>query len=201
MRREMSRRTCLIASWVGLLLLAKLHVVLGAPANYNIDPTHTFPSFEADHDGGLSIWRGKLESTKGTISMDRAAHSGTVDITMDAASINFGYEKMTTVARSEQILDVEKYPVATYRGSFTRFDGDNPIEVDGMLTLHGVTKQVRLTINSFMCKTSAIIKREKCGADASGVFNRADFGINFGSQMGFKMDVKLAIQVEAIKVD
>jgi polyisoprenoid-binding protein YceI len=42
-------------------------------------------------------------------------------------------------------------------------------------------------------------KKEVCGADASGVFNRSDFGIGFGKEMGFRQEVKLAIQVEAIK--
>ena len=46
-----------------------------------------------------------------------------------------------------------------------------------------------------------MLKKEFCGADASATINRADFGVGFGQQMGFKMDVKLAIQVEAVKAD
>lgn len=174
---------------------------IAAPAQYNIDPTHTFPSFEADHQGGLSIWRGKLRTTKGTVTLDREARSGEVDIAMDAASIDFGYDKMTERAKSAEIFDVVKYPTILYRGKFSKFNGDVPVEVDGMLTLHGVTKPLKLTIGSFMCKISAGTKRDVCGADATAAFNRADFGVDFGQSLGFKMDVKIEIQVEAIKVE
>jgi polyisoprenoid-binding protein YceI len=44
-----------------------------------------------------------------------------------------------------------------------------------------------------------MLKREVCGADASATFNRADFGVDYGVKMGFKPEVKLAIQVEAVK--
>lgn len=172
-----------------------------APATYNVDPNHTYPSFEADHMGGLSVWRGKFKKSSGTIQLDRAAHSGMVDITIDATSIDFGNDKMDEHAKSADMFDAGKYPTATYKGKLSKFNGDTPTEVDGELTLHGVTKPVKLSINSFMCKMSPMTKKEVCGADAAGTFNRADFGMSFGQQMGFKMDVKLAIQVEAMKAD
>jgi polyisoprenoid-binding protein YceI len=168
-----------------------------APVKYNIDPNHTYPSFAADHMGGLSVWRGKLRATGGTITLDRSAHTGTVDVTIDVASIDFDNDKLNEHAKSAEMFDVAQYPTATYHGTISKFNGDAPSEVDGSLTLHGVTKPVKLMINSFLCKTSPTNNKEKCGADASAMLNRADFGINFGQQMGFKMDVKLEIQVEA----
>jgi polyisoprenoid-binding protein YceI len=168
-----------------------------APVQYNIDPNHTYPSFAADHMGGLSIWRGKLRATAGTITLDRSAHTGTVDVTIDVASIDFDNDKLNEHAKSAELFDVAKYPTATYHGTISKFNGDAPTEIDGNLTLHGVTKPVKLTINSFLCKVSPMNNKEKCGADASATLNRADFGITFGQQMGFKMDVKLDIQVEA----
>ena len=171
--------------------------VFAAPAVYNIDPNHTYPSFEADHMGGMSVWRGKFNSTKGTISLDRATHSGDVDITIDATSIDFGNDRMNEHAKSAEMFDATKFPTATYKGKFSKFNGDAPTEVQGELTLHGVTKPVTLTINSFLCKMDPRSKKETCGADASATFSRFDFGISFGQQMGFKPEVKLAIQVEA----
>ncbi len=173
---------------------------IAAPVTYNIDPSHTFPSFEADHQGGLSIWRGKFNSSKGTITMDREAKSGSVDIIIDAASIDFGHDKMNAHAKNADMFDVEKYPTATYSGTLV-FDGDKPTRVDGQLTLKGVTKPVPLTINSFLCKPHPMLKREVCGADASASFNRADFGLDYGKGYGFLMDVKLQIQVEAVRAD
>src|SRR5687767_12364810 len=90
--------------------------VSAAPVKYNIDPNHTYPSFTADHMGGLSNWRGKINSSSGSITLDTAAQTGTVDVKMEMKDIDFGHEKMNTHARSNEIFDVEKFPAATYTG-------------------------------------------------------------------------------------
>lgn len=171
---------------------------IAQPITYVVDPAHTYPSFEADHRGGMSIWRGKVNSSSGTIVLDRAARTGNVNITMDMASIDFGHEGMNSHAKAEDILDVMKFPTAQYTGAVV-FSGDVPSTVDGSLTLHGVTKPVMLNINSFLCRTNAISKEERCGADVAASFNRDDFGVDIGKAAGFRMAVKLAIQVEAAK--
>ena len=165
---------------------------------YPIDPAHTYPSFEADHFGGMSVWRGKFDKTSGTIVLDKQKGTGTVDITVDTSSIDFGMPKLNEHARSAEMFDVEKYPTATYKGTLAGFKNGAPTEVDGQFTLHGVTHPLKLTINQFKCMTYPMDKKEHCGADASASFNRADYGIKFGDTYGFKMDVKLAIQAEAV---
>jgi polyisoprenoid-binding protein YceI len=170
---------------------------LAAPVTYQVDPGHTYPSFEADHFGGMSVWRGKFDSSSGTIVLDKAAGTGTVEITVDTSSIDFGHAKLNEHAKSGEMFDVQKYPTAVYKGTLTNFKNGAPTEAHGELTLHGVTKPLNLTINSFLCKTTPMSKKERCGADASATLNRADFGINFGDKYGFNMQVKLAIQVEA----
>jgi polyisoprenoid-binding protein YceI len=182
-----------------LLLMLASTAAFSAPDTYQIDPAHTYPSFEADHMGGMSIWRGKIRKSSGTITLDRAAKTGTVDVTMDMASIEFGHDPMNERARSSEIFDVAKYPQATYKGKISKFNGDAPAEVDGELTLHGVTKAVKLTINQFLCKPNPVTKKEICGADASAMIDRADFGVDAGKQMGFKTQTKLLISVEATK--
>jgi polyisoprenoid-binding protein YceI len=172
-----------------------------APVKYNIDPNHTYPSFTADHFGGLSNWRGKINSSSGTITLDTAASTGTVDVTMNMAEIDFGHEKMNTHAKSNEIFDVAKFPTATYTGKLVNFKNGAPTEVEGSLTLHGVTKPVKLKINSFLCKPNPMSKKETCGADASAKIKRDDFGVEYGKAYGFKQDVELQIQVEAIKAD
>ncbi|MGB6604152.1 MAG: YceI family protein [Steroidobacteraceae bacterium] len=172
---------------------------LAAPVTYKIDPAHTYPSFAADHFGGLSIWRGKFDRSSGTIVLDKAANSGTVEITVDASSIDFGQEKLNEHAKSAEMFDVQKYPTATYKGTLTSFKNGAPTEVNGELTLHGVTRPLNLTINQFTCRTmpAAMGGKERCGADVSASFNRSDFGIDYGEKYGFNMLVKLQIQVEA----
>ena len=172
---------------------------MAAPVTYKIDPAHTYPSFEADHMGGMSVWRGKFDSSSGTVVLDAEKSTGTVDITVDTSSINFGNPKLDEHAKGPDLFDVAKFPNATYKGTLEGFKNGAPTEVKGNLTLHGVTKPVTLKINSFMCKPNPMSKKETCGADAEGTLNREDFGITFGKNFGFKMDVKLRIQIEAVK--
>ncbi len=185
------------------LPVALLTVVTGsalaAPVTYNVDPNHTYPSFAADHFGGLSVWRGKFDKSSGTIVLDKGAGSGTVEITVDASSIDFGHPKLNEHARSAEMFDVAKFPTATYKGKLVKFKDGAPTEVEGELTLHGVTKPMTLTIDQFKCIVNPLIKKEVCGADASGTLNRSDFGIDYGQKYGFKQEVKLSIQVEAVR--
>ena len=166
---------------------------------YNIDPSHTYPSFEADHMG-ISLWRGKFNKTEGKITLDRAAKTGTVDITIDTSSIDFGHDKMNEHAKGKDMFNVEQFPTATYKGKSIKFEGDKPVAVEGELTLLGVTKPVTLVINKFKCIPHPFFKREACGADATAEFKRTDFGLNYGTPR-FAPEVKLAIQVEAVKAD
>ncbi len=175
--------------------------VLGEPVTYQIDPSHTHPSFETDHFGGLSVWRGRFDKTSGTIVIDKAKGTGTVDVTVDASSIDFGVPKLDEHTKSAEMLDVVKFPTATYKGKLTNFKNGVPTQVAGEFTFHGVTHPLTLTINSFKCIQFPVDKKEHCGADASGTFNRADYGVNYGDKYGFTMDAKLAIQVEAVRAD
>ena len=172
---------------------------LAEPVTYQIDPAHTYPSFEADHFGGLSVWRGKFDKSSGSVVIDRQKGAGTVDVTVDTSSIDFGNPKLNEHAKSAEMFDVEKYPTATYKGKLAAFQNGAPTKVEGDFTLHGVTHPLTLTINSFACKPNPMDKKEHCGADASATFNRSDYGISYGDKYGFKMQVKLAIQVEGIK--
>jgi polyisoprenoid-binding protein YceI len=183
-------------------LIAALIAAVSASAfagvdTYSIEPNHTFPSFEADHMG-ISVLRGKFTKTSGSITLDRAAKSGSLDITIDANSLDFGHEKLNKHAKTADMFDVEKFPTATYKSKSISFKGDVPVAVEGELTLHGVTKPVTLAINKFKCIMHPMLKREVCGADASAEFNRAEFGISYGLPL-FAPEVKLAIEVEAIK--
>jgi polyisoprenoid-binding protein YceI len=183
------------------IVLASMAALLGAsafaaPVTYVIDPNHTYPSFEADHFGGLSVWRGKFDATSGKVVYDKEAKSGSLDVTVDMNSIDFGNPKLNEHAKSAELFDAAKFPTATFTGKFTKFNGATPTEAQGTLTMHGVTKPVTLQINSFKCMQNPMSKKEVCGADASANINRADFGVNFGDKYGFKQDVKLLIQVE-----
>ena len=173
---------------------------LAAAATYHLDPTHTYPSFETDH-GGMSVWRGKFTKSKGIIVLDRAAKTGTMEVQIDAGSNSTGNAALDKHVASAEILDAAKYPVASYKGSAIRFNGDKPAEVEGTFTLHGVSKPLKLKIDAFKCAMDPMLKREVCGANATAEFNRADFGVDYGKSEGFSMLTKLQIQVEGVKAD
>ena len=181
-----------LASFGALLSAA----AFAAPVTYVLDPHHTFPSFAADHMGGLSVWRGKFTDTSGKVVYDKDAKSGSIEVTVNMNSVDFGFVKLDEHAKSPELFDVAKYPTATFSGQFTQFNGATPTEAQGTLTLHGMTKPLTLKINSFLCKPNPMTKKEVCGADASANFNRSDYGLTFGDAYGFKMWVKLDIQVE-----
>lgn len=183
------------------LLALPAAAVIAAPTTYQIEPTHTYPSFEADHMGGLSVWRGKFNKTSGSVTFDKAGQQGTVDITVDIDSIDYGFDLMNTKAKSEELFDAAKYPTATYKGKLAGFKKGVPTKVIGDLTLRGITKPVQLNILSFKCMPHPMVKREVCGADAMATFKRDDFGMAAGKDWGFKMDVTLRIQVEALAAE
>jgi polyisoprenoid-binding protein YceI len=177
--------------------LAACGAATAAPVSYDIDPEHTYPSFEADHMG-LSIWRGKFNRTSGKVTMDRAAGTGTVEIAIETASIDFGHAKLAEVMLAPEQLDAKKYPTITYRGKLGRFANGAPTALAGELTLHGVTQPVALEIKMFKCIPHPFLKREWCGADAFGTIDRSKFGLDYAPQWGFKPTVTLRIQVEAL---
>lgn len=182
--------------WILIAVIASAVAPAVAADRYTIDPDHTFPSLEFSHMG-LSIWRGKFNKTTGKVTFDRAARTGSAEVRVDAASIDFGHDKMNEFAVTADWLNVAAYPVMTYTGTL-KFKGDTPVAMDGKLTLLGVTKPVPLRINSFKCMAHPMLKREVCGADAEGELNRADFGMTRYAE-GEAGKIRVRIQVEAIK--
>ena len=186
---------------ISLVLLSSFCISFtqAKPITYEIDSSHTFPAFEADHMGGLSLWRGKINSTSGEIVLDKDKETGSVNVIMDMSTIDFGHEGMNKHAKNSDMFDVEKYPEAVYKGNLTDFIDGAPTKVKGSLTLHGVTKPVDLDIKSFKCRLHPFKLKQVCGADAYGNIMRDDFGVDYAKRLGFKMEVALRIGVEAIK--
>jgi polyisoprenoid-binding protein YceI len=181
---------------LGVAVAVFATTAVAEPKTYTIDSSHTYPSFEADH-GGVSYWRGKFNGTSGTVTLDKEAQSGMVDISIDMASIDFGHDGLNTHAQSADMFDVAKYPTATYTGKLAGWANGAPSTVDGELTMHGMTKPVSLKIEKFVCQPARMGGGETCGGDAYAEFDRADFGVDFGAQMGMSTKVVLRIQVEA----
>ncbi|WP_031361868.1 YceI family protein [Caballeronia sordidicola] len=192
------KKNLLIAA-AGALFAALSFNAMAEEVTYQLDPNHTYPSFETDHFGGISVWRGKFDKSSGTVTIDRAAKKGTLDATIDMTSIDIGNDKLNGELKSAQFFDADKFPTATYKGTSMKFKGDVPVEVIGELTLHGVTKPLNLKIESFKCFTNPMLKKEVCGTESTATFDRGDFGVDYGKAYGFKMKTTLHIQAEGVK--
>ncbi|MET3233593.1 YceI family protein [Paraburkholderia sp. 22099] len=172
-----------------------------APVTYNLDPTHTYPSFEVDHFGGASVWRGKFQKSSGVVVLDREARSGRLEIKTEISSVDIGNTDLDKKIVGPEILDAKRYPVAAFKSSAIKFNGDQPVEVDGVITLHGASRPLVISIDSFKCYQNPLYKREVCGIDGHAEFNRDDFGVDYSKNLGFRMFTRLKIQAEAIRAD
>ncbi|NMG73518.1 YceI family protein [Aromatoleum diolicum] len=170
---------------------------LAAPETFGIDGSHTFPRFEYGHFG-YSTQQSRFNKTTGTITLDRAAKTGSVDVTIDTKSVDTGFPMFDGHIQGEDFFHTERYPTITFKSTKVSFDGDKLASVDGNLTIKGVTKPVTLAVSSFHCMEHPMAKKEACGANASTVIKRSEFGAGkFAPYVGD--DVKLVIAVEAIK--
>ena len=181
-----------------IALLLSLSVSAFAEESYTIDARHTFPSFEVSHFG-WSMQRGRFNKTGGKITLDRAAKSGSVEVTIDATSIDTGLDKLEEHLKSPDFFNVAKFPALTFKSRKVNFTGDAPSSVDGDFTMLGVTKPLTLTLSSFHCARNDMAKKDACGANAAATIKRSEFGMTKYVDFGLGDEVKLVINVEAFK--
>ena len=167
-------------------------------ATYAIDPTHTFATFEINHFGA-SVNRGRFDKKEGTVQFDKAGKSGKVDITFNVASINTGTPAFDKHLQSADLFDAAKHPTMKFASSKFVFNGDKLASVEGELTLLGKTAPVTLKANQFACYDSPMLKREVCGGDFEATIDRTQWGMNYGVEWGFSKNVRLVVQIEAVK--
>lgn len=182
---------------IAVLAAVASSAALAAPETYVIDNTHTYPRFEYSHFG-YSTQAHRFTKTSGEITLDRAAKTGAVDVTIDAKSVDTGYALFNGHIQGEDFFDTSQHPTITFKSSRMKFKGDKPVTVEGDLTIKGVTHPVTLNLTSFHCMPHPMVKKEACGANAVAKLKRSDF--NMGKHAPFVSDeVTLAIPVEAIK--
>jgi len=167
-------------------------------ASYAIDPAHTYVTFEISHFG-TSTNRGRFDKKEGKVELDRAAKSGKVEITVDTASINTGFAAFNKHLQSADLFDAEKHPAMKFVADKFTFNGDKVSEVSASLTLLGITNPLTLKATNFNCYDNPMLKREVCGGDFEGMLDRTQFGMNYGIDWGFPKNVRLVVQVEAVK--
>ena len=168
-----------------------------APETYSVDGTHTFPRVSYSHFG-MSTQLSKFDKTTGTVVLDKAAKTGSVDITIDMKSVNTGYDTFNEHIQGEDFLDTAKYPTATFKSTKVNFAGDKPVSIDGNLTIKGVTKPVTLKVTNYINMPHPMLKKDAIGADATVVIKRTEFNAGkYAPHVGD--DVTITVSLEAIK--
>jgi polyisoprenoid-binding protein YceI len=168
-----------------------------APEVYTIDARHTFPAFEVSHFG-MSLQRGRFNKTSGKITVDREARTGSVEVTIDAASVNTGEPKLEEHLKAADFFNAATHPNITFKGTKFNFDGDKVKSVDGELTMLGVTRPVTLTAQHFNCGNHPMNKKAMCGAEFTTTIKRTEWGMKYAVP-AVADDVMLRINVEAFK--
>lgn len=192
----MSFRKRARASCAAIVLVAGTAATAHA-AEYSVDPTHTYVTWEAQHFG-TSTNRGRFDKKDGKVSFDAKAKTGKVSLTIDMNSISTGYEMFNGHLRGENFFNAATFPTAKFEADRFVFVGDKVSEVAGRLTLMGKTQPMTLKAANFNCYENPMLKREICGGDFSGTLKRSLFGMNYGLP-AIPDDIRLVIQVEAIK--
>ena len=186
------------------LVAATPFAAYASPENYTLDPTHTYPHFAVDHLGVSTMW-GRFGKTTGKFMLDKVAKKASIELVVDTASIDTGDNVRGNRPRSRDehlraadFFNVQEFPTMTYKSTNVKFAGENPSEIEGQLTLLGVTKPLALKVDRWVCKDNPNNKKPMCGGNATGSFKRSDFGMKFAIP-NVGDEVKLFIEVEGFK--
>lgn len=170
---------------------------LAAPETFVIDGKHTYPRFSYSHFG-YSTQLSRFNKTTGKVVYDKETQTGSVDILIDATSVDTGNTTFNEHIQGEDFLDTAKYPTATFKSTKVVFEGDKPVKVEGDLTMKGVTKPVTLTVTAFQAMPHPMMKKDAIGANAYTLVKRSDFNAGkYAPHVGD--EVRIDIALEAIK--
>ena len=188
---------------LGAIVAAMPFATAAQVESYTLDPIHSFVNFTVDHLGFTTI-HGRFDKSSGRATVDRAARKGTVDMVVEAASVNTGDGDKGSRARSRDehlrtadFFNAAEFPRITYKGN-VKFSGDGASEVEGQLTLLGVSRPVVLKMERWKCGAHPFNKKELCGGNASGRIKRSEFGMKYGIP-GVGDEINLMIGFEAYK--
>ena len=180
-----------------LLLTMTAAAASAAPETYVLDGSHTYPRFSYSHLG-FSTQLSRFNTTTGKVVFDKAAKSGSVDIEIDAKSVDTGSTLFNQHIQGEDFLDTAKYPKAIFKSTNVVFEGEKPVKVEGNLTIKGVTKPVTLIVTSFQAMPHPMQKKDAIGANAHTTIKRSEFNAGkYAPNVGD--EVRIDIAIEAIK--
>nr|WP_116331063.1 YceI family protein [Cupriavidus taiwanensis] len=181
-----------------LVLMAALGIPAAhaAPVEYTLDPAHTTVYFSASHFERSSV-RGRFCKIDGRLVYDADSGAGAIDVTVDLGSVDTGNRTLDGVLRSAQFFDIAEHPVARLRADRFLSEAGHLTAVEGELTLHGVTRPVRLLAERFRCGEVTLfgVRRHVCGGDFRAEVPRSAFGMTrFLPEVGDIVTLQVAVE-------
>ena len=176
-----------------------------ATTTWQLDAAHTDIGFAVKHMM-ISTVKGRFADLSGTITIDEADLAGSsVEVTINAASVDTRQEQRDAHLRSADFFDVEKYPTLTFRSRRVESTGSGEFRVVGDLTIRGVTREVVLEAAD-EGRGKDPWGNERAGFSAKTVIDRRDFGLTWNAALetgGILVgnDIKISLEVEAVKAE
>jgi polyisoprenoid-binding protein YceI len=171
---------------------------LAAEETYRVDAAQTTAGF-AVSQLGIVRQRGHFDRAWGTIVIDPDGIAGSIDVVIDPASVDTGWSLRDRFLRGDDMLDVERYPVVRFRSTRLEYRGRRVVAAEGEITLHGVTRPLRLEVRRLACSRNPVDGRESCGATVTGQLLRRDFGIAYAWPI-IGDDIDLDFVIKAFRV-
>ncbi|MGH8213029.1 MAG: YceI family protein [Rhodanobacteraceae bacterium] len=162
------------------VVLGSATAASGAPVHYTLDPPHTQVLFSWDHLG-FSHPTGQFDRVQGTVVYDADAPSkSSVHVSIPVKSLDTHVPALDKQLQGSQFLDVAKYPVITFASTKVHPLGKNRFEVEGDLSVHGVTHPVTLNVTLNKSGSYPMIEAPALGFSATARFDRSAFGVAGG---------------------
>lgn len=171
---------------------------------WNIDPVHTMAEFKVRHMMITNV-KGHFTGVTGVLTLDEQDITKShVEASIDAASINTREADRDTHLKSADFLDVEKFPKLTFTSTRVTSTGEGELQVEGDLTIHGVTRKVVFTVEGPTPPGKDPWGNTRIGLTATTKINRKDFGLTWNAALetgGILVgdEVTITFDVEAIK--
>ncbi len=189
-----------VAATLPLLALFALANLTAARAmaqtqTWYLDPNHSSAQFSVRHLG-ISTVRGTFNKTGGVVVDSPDPSKASVNVSIDANSVDTRVEMRDKDLRSDHFFDVAKYPTITFASKRVESAGAGKLKVTGDLTMHGVTKEVVLDVDGPTPPMKDPRGNQHRGVSATTTVNRSDFGMTFdagvvGDQIAIQLDVEL----------
>jgi polyisoprenoid-binding protein YceI len=194
-----------------IALTAGLATALSLPAaaansNWQIDPAHSSAQFSVRHMA-ISTVRGAFSKVSGSVVLDdKDVSKSTVEVTIDANSVDTRVPDRDNDLRSEKFFDVAHYPSITFKSRKVEQLAPGRLKVTGDLTIRGTTKEVVLDVEGPTAPVKDPWGNTRNAATATTKINRQDFGVKWNATLdngGVVVgdDVSIVIDVELVKKD